>query len=45
MSWVNRHGGSAMEYNSNKLKESWNHWVKTGEELENHKSLREMGRW
>lgn len=45
MSWVNRHGGSAMEYNSNKLKENWNHWVKTGEELENHKSLREMGRW
>lgn len=45
MSWVNRHGGSAMEYNSNKLKENWNHWVRTSEELENHKSLREMGRW
>jgi hypothetical protein len=45
MSWINRHGGSAMEYNTDKLKENWNHWVKTGEELENHKSLREMGRW
>jgi hypothetical protein len=45
MSWLNRHGGSAMEYNIDKLKENWNHWVKTGEELENHKYLREMGRW
>jgi hypothetical protein len=45
MSWVNRHNGSALEYNSNKLKDNWNHWVKTGEEIENHKSLREEGKW
>ena len=45
MSVVTRNNGSAMEYTSNKLKNNWNHWVKTGEELENHKSLKEMGRW
>ena len=45
MSHVTRQGGSAMEYNIQKLKQNWNHWVKTGEELESHKSLREIGRW
>ena len=45
MSHVTRHGGSALEYNSHKLKENWNHWVKTGEQLETHKGLREQERW
>ena len=45
MSHVTRHGGSALEYNSYKLKENWNHWVKTGEELETYKGLREQGKW
>jgi hypothetical protein len=45
MSHVTRHGGSALEYNSCKLKENWNHWVKTGEELETYKELREQGKW
>lgn len=45
MSCVTRHGGSVTEYNTNKLKENWNHWVETGEELETYKSLRELGRW
>ena len=45
MSWVTRHGGSALNYDSYKLRNNWNHWVKTGEELETHKSLRELDRW
>lgn len=45
MSFVSRNNGSALGYESNKLKENWNHWVKTGEILESHKELRELGRW
>ena len=45
MSWVTRHDGSALDYNSYKLKENWNHWVKTGEQLETYKGLRELERW
>lgn len=45
MSWVTRFGGSALNYDSYKLRKNWNHWVKTGEELETHKSLRELDRW
>lgn len=45
MSWVTRHGGSALEYNSHKLKENWNHWVEFGDELESREFLLEMKRW
>lgn len=45
MSWVTRHNGSALDYDSDKLRKNWNHWVETGEELETHESLRELGRW
>jgi hypothetical protein len=45
MSHVTRHGGSALEYDSDKLRKNWNHWVETGEELETYKGLREEGRW
>ena len=45
MSHVTRHSGSALEYNSHKLKENWNHWVKTGEELEPRQKLLDEGKW
>jgi hypothetical protein len=45
MSYVGRNGGSALNYKSNGLRDNWNHWVETGEELESHKSLIEVGRW
>lgn len=45
MSWVTRHGGSSLDYDCDKLRKNWNHWVETGEELERHSELREMGRW
>jgi hypothetical protein len=32
MSWVKRHNGSALGYNSDELRTNWNHWVKTGED-------------
>lgn len=45
MSWVTRHSGSALDYDSDKLKNNWNHWVQTGEELDTHSSLSEKGFW
>jgi len=45
MSWVTRHNGSALDYDSDKLRKNWNHWVETGEELETHSSLRQLDRW
>ena len=45
MSYINRHNGSALDYDSDKLRKNWNHWVSTGEELETHGSLRLVGRW
>ena len=45
MSFVSRNKGSALFYPSNGLLHNWNHWVSTGEELETHSHLREMGRW
>jgi hypothetical protein len=45
MSHVTRNGGSALNYNSNKLMINWNYWVQYGEELETYKGLRELGRW
>lgn len=45
MSYIERHNGSALHYRNNGLKDNWNHWVTTGEELESHSLLIEMGRW
>ena len=45
MSFVSRNNGSALHYKSNGLKENWNHWVTTGEELESHSELRSLDRW
>ena len=45
MSHISRHNGSALHYRSNALRQNWNHWTMTGEELEPHSFLREMGRW
>ncbi len=45
MSHVTRHGGSALNYNSNKLMINWNWWVNTGEELEPRNKLLEEGKW
>jgi hypothetical protein len=45
MSFVSRNDGSALHYRSDGLRYNWNHWVTTGEELESHSFLRELGRW
>lgn len=45
MSYINRNNGSLLGYDSNALKNNWNHWVKTGEELLPHKKLRYLDRW
>lgn len=45
MSHVSRNGGSALDYNSNKLKINWNYWVNYGLELESREKLLELGRW
>ncbi len=45
MSHITRNGGSAVNYESYKLRHNWNHWCKTGEELETHEWLRSLGRW
>ena len=45
MSHVSRNAGSALDYNSNKLKTNWNYWANYGIELESREKLLEMGRW
>ena len=45
MSHVTRNGGSALNYNSNKLMINWNHWVETGIELESREELLKEGKW
>jgi hypothetical protein len=45
MSWVRRHGGSALGYDSDKLRKNWNHWVHYGEELEPREKLLGEGKW
>ncbi len=45
MSHVTRNGGSALNYNSNKLMINWNWWVNTGEELEPRNKLLKEGKW
>jgi hypothetical protein len=44
-SHVGRNGGSALHYDTDKLRKNWNHWAHCGEELESHKSLIDLGRW
>ena len=45
MSHVTRHGGSALHYDSDKLRKNWNHWVHYGEELEPREQLLKEGKW
>ena len=45
MSYVTRHGGSALHYDSDKLRKNWNHWVHYGEELEPREQLLKEGKW
>lgn len=45
MSYINRHGGSVLNYNSNKLNINWNYWVKNGIELEPREMLLKEGKW
>jgi hypothetical protein len=45
MSWVTRHGGSALNYDSYKLRKNWNHWVETKKELEPRAQLLDEGKW
>jgi len=45
MSHVTRHNGSALDYDSDKLRKNWNHWVSTGEELEPREQILKEGKW
>lgn len=45
MSHISRNSGSAEFYDVRELKRNWNHWVRTGEILETHKSLIDSGRY
>lgn len=45
MSYVTRHSGSALHYDSDKLRKNWNHWVHYGEELEPREQLLKEGKW
>ena len=45
MSHVTRNGGSALEYDSHELKNNWNHWVETGEELVTREQLLKEKKW
>jgi hypothetical protein len=41
--WEFNNGRS--HYDSNKLRDNWNHWVNTGEELESREQLLKEGKW
>lgn len=45
MSYVTRNNGSALGYDSKKLRINWNYWVDTGIELESHEKLKKENRW
>ena len=45
MSHVTRNNGSALDYDSDKLRKNWNHWVNTGEILEEREQLLKEGKW
>ncbi len=45
MSHVTRNGGSALNFESYRLRLNWNHWCETGEYLEPRELLLEQGKW
>jgi hypothetical protein len=45
MSHISRNNGSAIDYDSDKLRKNWNHWVTTNEILEDKKELLKQGKW
>lgn len=45
MSHMNRHNGSALGYDADRLRKNWNYWVETGEILEGYEYLRQHKRW
>lgn len=45
MSYATRHNGSVSNYDSDKLRKNWNHWVVTGIEIEPRKQILADGKW
>jgi len=45
LSYIKRNDGSMLGYKHNGLKTNWNHWVKTGEDLEPREWLLKNGMW
>jgi hypothetical protein len=45
MSYVHRSNGSALDYDNDKLRKNWNHWVNTSEELEPREWLLKQDKW
>lgn len=45
LSYVTRNSGSALFYDSDKLRKNWNHWVRTGEILDSFEELKSKGQW
>ena len=45
LSVLKRCEGNTLEYNSDGLRNNWNHWCKTGNILFEHASKRTDGRW
>ena len=45
MSHIHRNDGSALHYNGDKLRDNWNHWCETSEELETFEGLKKEGKW
>ena len=45
MSYVHRSNGSVLDYDNDKLRKNWNHWVETGEELESREWLLKQDKW
>ena len=45
MSHITRNNGSALDYDCDKLRKNWNHWVNTGGILEEREQLLKDGKW
>jgi hypothetical protein len=45
MSNVIRNNGSVLYFDSDNLRKNWNHWVKTGEDLEPRENMLKEGKW
>lgn len=45
MSHIKRNSGSVLEYDIYELRNNWNHWVETSEELCQREKLLEEGKW